>query len=36
MKSGRGVYFYKSSAVYDGEWSKDRKNGFGIYTYVNK
>jgi hypothetical protein len=34
-KHGRGTYQYKSGAVYDGEWHKDRKNGFGIFTYPN-
>jgi hypothetical protein len=31
----QGVYTYASGNVYDGEWKKGKKEGFGVYTTTN-
>jgi hypothetical protein len=32
---GIGVYTWKDGRSYEGEYSDDKKHGFGIYTWVD-
>lgn len=32
---GEGVYFFDNGDIYDGDWKKGKKYGYGMYIYVN-
>lgn len=34
-KYGFGSYYYVNGNKYEGEWTNDRKNGHGIYSYFS-
>ena len=33
FRHGHGKMIYKDKRVYEGEWSRDRRHGFGTLTY---
>ena len=33
-RKGEGVYCYQNGDIYDGDWKKGKKHGYGIYTYA--
>lgn len=33
QKSGRGQNYYDNGDMYDGMWRRNKKHGYGVYTY---
>ena len=33
-RKGEGVYYYQNGDIYDGDWKKGMKHGYGVYTYA--
>ncbi len=36
LPSGKGIYTWANGDVYDGEWEKGQRDGFGIYSFQYK
>lgn len=32
-RKGEGAYFFPNGDIYDGDWKKGKKHGYGMYTY---
>lgn len=32
-RKGEGAYFFANGDIYDGDWKKGKKHGYGMYTY---
>ena len=35
QKNGRGQYYYDNGDTYDGAWKRNKKHGYGIYTFLD-
>lgn len=35
QKNGRGQYYYDNGDMYDGAWKRNKKHGYGIYTFLD-
>ena len=35
VKHGKGTYYYFNQSIYEGDWEKDKANGFGKITFSN-
>ena len=34
-RKGEGAYFFANGDIYDGDWKKGKKHGYGMYTYLD-
>lgn len=34
-RKGEGAFFYQNGDIYDGDWKKGMKHGYGIYNYAD-
>ena len=35
QRNGKGQYYYDNGDMYDGFWKRNKKHGYGRYTYLN-
>lgn len=35
QRNGHGQYYYDNGDMYDGTWKRNRKHGYGKYTFCN-
>ena len=33
-RKGEGVYYYQNGDIYDGDWKKGMRHGYGVYTHA--
>lgn len=36
LRHGKGVYYYKNGDIYDGQWQRGKKCGYGVYTFKDE
>ena len=34
LKNGKGTYYYANGNIFEGIWKNDKKEGYGVYSYL--